>query len=217
MLPPGVLTGHTMDDQAETVVLAMLRGAALDGLIGMRDPAAQIGPGEDRTGPAGAASVGRPRRPLLGLRRSETVALCAAEGLDAIDDPSNHDPRFLRNRVRAEVLPLLSEVAGRDLIPILARQAELLAGDADLLEALSTGIDPTDTRQLTAAPTPLARRAVRRWLRGAGTFADGECHPPSAGEVARVLAVARGEVRACQLAGKRRVERSSGRLRVTGR
>jgi tRNA(Ile)-lysidine synthase len=212
-LPPGVLTGHTMDDQAETVLLAMLRGAALDGLAGMRGAAAGVGP----VALAGAASAGRPRRPLLGLRRSETVALCAAEGLHAVEDPSNRDPRFRRNRVRAEVLPLLSEVAGRDVIPILARQAQLLAGDADLLEALSAGIDPSDTRQLTASPTPLARRAVRRWLRGAGSLSDAECHPPSAGEVARVLAVARGDVRACELAGRRRVERSGGRLRVTGR
>ena len=64
-------------------------------------------------------------------------------------------PGFYATAFRAEVLPLLSEVAGRDLVPILARQAELLAGDADLLEALSTGIDPTDTRQLAAAPDPV--------------------------------------------------------------
>ncbi len=200
VLPVGVATGHTMDHQAETVLLAVLRGAALDGLAGMSS---------DRPG--------RPRRPLLALRRSETVALCAAEGLTPVSDPSNDDPRFRRNRVRAEVLPLLFEVAGRDLVPVLARQAGLLSGDADLLDSLSASIDPTDVRALPAAPASLARRAIRRWLRSPGAFPDVETHPPSADEVARVLAVAAGEIRACQLAGGRRVERHAGRLTVAGR
>jgi tRNA(Ile)-lysidine synthase len=210
VLPPGVLTGHTMDDQAETVLLAVLRGAGLDGLVGMgadeparSEPSTVLGP--------------RPCRPLLGLRRWETAALCAAEGLAPVADPSNHDPRYRRNRVRAEVLPLLSDVASRDLVPVLARQATLLAGDAGLLESLSAGIDATDARQLAHAPIPLARRAVRRWLRAEGTGANAERHPPSAGEVARVLAVAGGAAEACQLAGGRRVERHGGRLHVTAR
>src|ERR1700722_1827647 len=75
-LPDGVMTGHTMDDQAETVMLNVLRGAALDGLSGMR-----------------SNPVGRARRPLLGLRRSETVALCRSAGLAPIEDASNKDPR----------------------------------------------------------------------------------------------------------------------------
>jgi tRNA(Ile)-lysidine synthase len=79
------------------------------------------------------------------------------------------------------------------------------------------GIDATDARQLAAAPRPLARRAVRRWLRGADTGPDPERHPPSAGEVGRVLAVASGAALACELSGGRRVERHSGRLRVAGR
>jgi tRNA(Ile)-lysidine synthase len=145
------------------------------------------------------------------------MALCAAEGLEPVDDPSNRDLRFRRNRVRSQVLPLLSDVAGRDLVPVLARQAGLLGDDADLLEALSADIDATDARRLAAAPRPLARRAVRRWLRTAGAFADGERHPPSAGEVARVLVVASGAAQACELAGGRRVERHAGRLSVTGR
>jgi tRNA(Ile)-lysidine synthase len=216
VLPAGVLTGHTMDDQAETVLLAMLRGAGLDGLAGMRSPggpAAAERP--DRTDPIDAAAG--PVRPLLGLRRSETAALCAAEGLTPVEDPSNRDLRFRRNRVRHQVLPLLCEVAGRDLVPVLARQARLLGDDAGVLEALAAEIDATDTRQLAAAPRPLARRAVRRWLRSAGTFPDAELHPPTADEVARVLAVADGVVRACELTGGRRVERHAGRLRVIGR
>jgi tRNA(Ile)-lysidine synthase len=212
-LPAGVLTGHTMDDQAETVLLALLRGAALDGLAGMQ---AGWPEASGRQGQSGLAAA-RPRRPLLGLRRRETAAMCAAEGLAPVADPTNDDPRFRRNRVRAEVLPLLSEVAGRDLVPVLARQADLLADDARLLESLSAALDPTDARRITRAPLPLARRAIRRWLRSADAGADPECHPPSAAEVARVLAVAGGAVRACELAGGRRVERHAGRLRVAGR
>jgi tRNA(Ile)-lysidine synthase len=204
VLPPGVLTGHTMDDQAETVLLALLRGAGLDGLTGMRALSAPSW-----------WSQGRPGRPLLGLRRSETFALCESEELETVDDPTNLDSRFRRNRVRSEVLPLLSDVAGRDVIPLLARQAGLLGDDAGLLEALAFPIDPTDTRQLVGAPVPLARRAVRRWLRSPAGLPDVEHHPPSAADVTRVLAVADGSARACQLSGGRRIERHGGRLQVT--
>jgi tRNA(Ile)-lysidine synthase len=196
-LPPGVLTGHTMDDQAETVLLNVLRGAALDGLCGIR-----------------AGSDVRIRRPLLSLRRSETVALCRTYGLTPVHDPSNQDARFRRNRVRSEVLPLLCDVAGRDVVPVLARQAALLADDAELLQEMASGLDPTDAGVLRHAPVALARRAVRSWLRSVEASGDAEAHPPSSEEVARVLAVAEGRVRACELAGGRRVQRRAGRLHI---
>lgn len=184
VLPPGSLTGHTADDVAETVLLNLVRGAGLDGLAGIR-------PG--------------PTKPILELRRSETRALCEELGLDPVVDPSNDDPGFLRNRVRHEVLPLLDDIAGRDVARLLHRQAILLREEAEVLDALSAGIDVTDAHALAAAPAPLARRAVRRWLTGE--------HPPDAATVERVLAVARGEVRACELPGGDRVERSRMRLR----
>jgi tRNA(Ile)-lysidine synthase len=192
-LPPGVLTGHTADDQAETVLLNLLRGAGIDGLAGMR-------------------SEGRIRRPLLGVRRAETRALCDELGLTPFEDPTNADLRFARNRVRHQLVPSLAQISGRDPVPILVRQAELLADEATLLDELAEGIDPADARALAAAPTPLARRAVRRWLRESG---GPEQHPPSAAEVRRVLSVASGEVVACQLAGGRTVRRSAGRLKMT--
>lgn len=188
-LPTGVLTGHTADDQAETVLLNVLRGAALDGLAPM------------------TATV--TTRPLLGLRRSDTARACRLAGIVALSDPSNADLSLRRNAVRHRLMPLIAELGQRDPVPILARQAALLAEDAELLEGLAAELDPTDARALAAAPVALARRAVRAWLR-AGS--DAEHHPPSAVEVERVLAVARGDAVGTELAGGRRVRRSRGIL-----
>jgi tRNA(Ile)-lysidine synthase len=190
-LPPAALTGHTADDQAETVLLNLVRGAAIDGLAGM-DPA---------------------RRPLRRLRRHETRALCAALGLAPVADPSNDDPALRRNRVRHELLPLLDAIAERDVAPVVARQADLARDDARLLDDLAAALDPSDARALAAAPPPLARRAVRRWLRDGGPGGP-EHHPPPAAAVERVLAVARGDAVACELPGGWRVARTRGRLRL---
>jgi len=188
-LGPEAALGHTADDRAETVLLNLLRGAGVDGLAGIR-------PG--------------PRHPILDLRRAETEALCAALGLDPVVDPTNVDPAFRRNRVRHEVLPLLADVAERDLVPVLCRQADLAADVADHLRAEAAAIDPTDGRALAAAPAAVARVAVREWLR-----ADhAERHPPDGATVERVLKVARGDVRATDVGRGRRVERTAGRLRL---
>lgn len=196
VLPPGVLTGHTMDDQAETVLLNLLRGAGLDGLSGMR-PAARVG-GMDV------------RRPLLGLRRAETEEVCLRAGLTPLRDPTNADPRFRRNQVRSDLLPLLERIAARDVVPVLARQAALVAEDVEVLELLSSALDPQDAAALRSAPPALARRALRAWLRsGAGH------HPPSSAELARVMDVVEGRRRACELSGGRRVSRQAGRLSLS--
>jgi tRNA(Ile)-lysidine synthase len=147
-----------------------------------------------------------PAHPLLGIRRSETHALCAALGLEPVHDPSNTDPRFVRNRIRHELLPLASAIAGRDLVPVLARQAAVLADEAGLLDELATALDPADAESLSAAPAPLARRAARRWLRGTAP------HPPDLAAVERVLAVARGLMGATDVAPGVRVRRSRGAL-----
>jgi hypoxanthine phosphoribosyltransferase len=201
VLPADVATGHTMDDQAETVLCNLLRGSGLDGLAGMR-------PGPDH--------------PLLGVRRAETHEICGALGLDPVHDPSNDDPRHLRNRVRHELLPLCAAVAGRDPVPLLARHASVARDEVELLDALAGQVDdPADARTLSAAPLAIRRRAVRRWLRQAGATGpsggrSGTAgrHPPSLAEVTRVLAVAAGEVVATEVAGGTRVRRSGGRLAV---
>jgi tRNA(Ile)-lysidine synthase len=203
VLPPEVATGHTMDDQAETILCNLLRGTGPDGLAGMRAD---------------------PRHPLLGLRRSETRAVCEESGLRWVEDPSNDDPRYLRNRVRHELLPKCAELAGRDPVPLFARLATLAAWDAELLDALCADAipDPTVAADLRHAPLALAGRAVRRWLRGLGATPEAggrrgtdpvaERHPPSLAEVRRVLAVAAGDVAATELSGGWRVRRSRGRL-----
>ena len=121
-----------------------------------------------------------------------------------VHDPSNLDPRHLRNRVRHELLPLLADLSRRDPAPVLTRQADLVRDESDLLDELAAALDPTDANALAAAPVPLARRAVRRWL-----TAD---HPPNAATVERVLAVARGEALAAEVGGGRRVTRRHRQL-----
>ncbi len=184
-LGPDALFGHTADDQAETLLINLARGAGPTGLGGIR-------PG--------------PTHPILALRRADTVRLCARAGLEPIEDPSNQDPRFVRSRLRNELLPLLADIAGRDPVPLLNRTATLARESADAIGRLGEGLDPTDSRALRQAPRAVATAALRDWLR----TADG--HPPSSGEIDRVFAVVENRVRACELAGGRRVSRSEGRL-----
>jgi tRNA(Ile)-lysidine synthase len=191
VLPHDALTGHTADDQAETVLLNLVRGAALDGLAGMRTE----------------------HRPLIDLRRHETVALCAELGLQPVHDPSNLDPAHRRNRIRNEVLPLLAEVAERDVVPIIARQAALVRDAVDHLDAEADRLDPTDAKAVTAAPVSLARIAVRRWAQRT----MGSAHPIDAAAVQRILDVAAGRSRGADVAMGWDVRRTDSRLRLERR
>ncbi|MHB8295102.1 MAG: tRNA lysidine(34) synthetase TilS [Acidimicrobiales bacterium] len=187
LLGRDALTGHTADDQAETVLMNVFRGTGTDGLSGIRSG---------------------PRHPLLGLRRFETRALCTGLGLETLDDPTNSDLSYRRNRVRLELLPAVSAMFERDVVPLLCRMARTCAEESRLLDELAATIDPSDAAALGAAEPVLARRALRRWLR-----ADAEMHPPSEASTERAMAVARGEVRATELPGGVRLARSAGRLR----
>jgi tRNA(Ile)-lysidine synthase len=132
---PVVLLGHTLDDQAETVLLGLARGSGARSLAGMparRDPY---------------------RRPLLGLRRATTVAACAELGLQPWQDPHNGDYRFARARVRHQALPALEQALGPGVTEALARTAAQLRADAECLDDLAFA----ESGQLRAAASdPLA-------------------------------------------------------------
>lgn len=189
VLPSGVTTGHTLDDQAETMLINLLRGAARRGLSPHQDT---------------------DRHPIIALRRSETHALCAELDLRVVHDPSNDDPAFLRNRIRHEAIPLLDDIASRDLAPLLARQAAIMADEDSLLDELAAQIDPTDARAVADAHPALARRALRAWILSAGT----RRHPPAGESVERVLKVARGYAVSTQIEGGQRIHRTGQRLRL---
>lgn len=181
------LTGHTADDQAETLLINLLRGAGAFGLAGMR-----------------AGGI----HPILAIRRSETSGLCRDLGLVVVEDPTNDDPRFIRNRVRHEVLPLLDAVSGRDVIPLLNRTSAQLRELTDHVADVASDIDPTDTGVLAAAPRVLAVASLREWLR------DEHGHPPSSAEMQRVMDVVLHHRVGCELSGQRRLRRTEGRLRI---
>ena len=198
VLPPGCLTGHTMDDLAETVLLNMIRGAGLDGLSPL---------------------VNDPTKPLVRLRRSDVAALVGERGLEARHDESNDDLAYRRNRVRHQLMPLLSVVDERDVVPLLARQAHVLYDDRAWLDSLVEedalrALDEVDCRELREWP----RARLRRWLRAQLGVVDelGESHPPSSAEIERALRGVDGEVVATELQGGRRLSRSAQRLALEG-
>ncbi|RUP04729.1 MAG: tRNA lysidine(34) synthetase TilS [Mycobacterium sp.] len=152
-----VLLAHTLDDQAETVLLGLGRGSGARSIAGMRpyDPPWC--------------------RPLLGIRRVSTHAACAELGLTPWQDPHNVDRRFTRARLRSEVLPLLEDVLGGGVAEALARTATALREDTDLIDALAAdalaGVSVgagLDTAGLAALPAPVRRRVIRSWLLAGG-------------------------------------------------
>jgi tRNA(Ile)-lysidine synthase len=154
-----VLLGHTRDDQAETVLLGLTRGSGGRSLAGMR------------------RAFDRYRRPLLDVSRDDTVTACRVEGLEAWDDPHNHDPGFTRVRVRRVVLPLLERELGPGVAATLARTADQLRDDMDLLDDLADsawgdlrGEDGSlPVAGLAATPTAVRRRVLRLAALAAGS------------------------------------------------
>jgi tRNA(Ile)-lysidine synthase len=167
--------GHTLDDQAETVLLGVVRGGGLEAVSGM-SPAGSIPP------------IWFPAsRPLLEVTRAEVVAFNRAMRLRPRDDPSNRDRRFLRNRIRLDVLPYLERRLDRGLRATLARTAEHVRADAALLDSMASEaagrtVDlrgeevRIDARSLADLPPPIAARVVQQALRVAGAMV-GEWDP----------------------------------------
>ncbi len=152
-----VLLGHTLDDQAETVLLGLGRGSGPRSIAGMRalDP------------PWG--------RPLLTIRRATTVESCRELGLEPWQDPHNEDQRFTRVRLRHEVIPLMEEVLQGGVSGALARTAEQLREDLDALDAWAARIrqsaEDSGTLQVEAlreVPVAVRKRVLRSWLKDAG-------------------------------------------------
>lgn len=152
-----VLLAHTLDDQAETVLLGLGRGSGARSIAGMRphDPPWC--------------------RPLLGVRRATTHAACRELGLTPWQDPHNSDRRFTRSRLRLEVLPLLEDVLGGGVAEALARTATALREDTELIDALAAAALPAATtgaglyvEELAGLPDPVRRRVIRRWLLAGG-------------------------------------------------
>ena len=147
-----VLLGHTLDDQAETVLLGLARGSGNRSLAGM------------------AERSGRYLRPLLGLPRTVTRKACQELQLTPWEDPHNSDDRYARPRVRSRVLPLLEAELGPGIAKSLHRTARLARDDADLLDELARQAHPAsdtlDCDRLAALHPALRRRVIHRWLAG---------------------------------------------------
>ncbi len=165
-----ILLGHTLDDQAETVLLGLARGSGARSLAGM------------------AASSGRYLRPLLGIRRDQTRAACSALGLEPWEDPQNRDPALTRARVREQLMPALAEALGPGVAEALARTADLLRADTDVLDGIAAAAAdrlggtasardqgwPTDA--LAALPEAIRHRALRLAALAAGCPAGALSH-----------------------------------------
>ncbi|MGH3917450.1 MAG: tRNA lysidine(34) synthetase TilS [Pseudonocardiaceae bacterium] len=205
-----VLLGHTLDDQAETVLLGLGRGSGPRSVAGMRE----IDP------PWG--------RPLLGVRRAVTAAACAALGLSPWVDPHNADPRFRRVRLRTEVLPLLEDVLAGGVAEALARTAGQLQEDLDLLDeqacallaqarrgavpdVAASDVAVLDVTELAQAPAALRRRVLRRWLLDAGVTELTDAHLRAADDLIGRWS-GQGAVR---LPGGVELFRSHGKLHVS--
>jgi len=203
-----VLLGHTLDDQAETVLLGLARGSGPRSLAGM------------------PARRGIFRRPLLAVRRSDAAAACAALGLEPWQDPHNRDRRFARVRVRLDALPALEAALGPGVAEALARTADQLRADAEVLENLSSerihGDSPLSAADLAGMP-PAVRTRV---LRAAAVAAGCPAGALTAGHVARLSALVTdwhgqrwidlpGGVRASRRAGLVCFSISTGKVDVT--
>jgi tRNA(Ile)-lysidine synthase len=192
-----VLLGHTLDDQAETVLLGLARGSGARSLAGM------------------PPRRGLFLRPLLGVRRTVTAQACAALGLSAWSDPHNADRRFARVRVRLDALPAIEAALGPGVAEALARTADQLRDDAEVLEKIAASQRGRDDCPMSASSLAVLPGAVRtRLLRSAALEAG--CPPGAltAAHVARIEDLVtdwRGQ-RGVDLPGGVRAARRSGEV-----
>ena len=198
-----IFLGHTLNDQAESVLLGLARGSGARSLSGM------------------ARYTGKYCRPLLEITRSETLAACAENNLTPWIDPHNSDSQFARVRVRTDALPKLEESIGPGITEALARSADLLRDDADALDGwavqVAAELDLADLEITALADLPKAVRT--RLLRMAIYAAGAPMGSITADHVASVEAFVtswHGQG-ACSLPGGVKVSRISGRLSLLSR
>lgn len=153
---PGIATGHTADDQVETVLMHLLRGAGSSGLRGM-PPSSDLGEWNGIRAPAGLRLI----RPLLTTWRAEVERYCALRGLEPMRDPSNLDPRHFRNRLRHKLLPLLEDY-NPQVRQSLFRTAQIMAAECELLDRTVQAAWPRCVRAAGAGCLAMDREAVLR-------------------------------------------------------
>ena len=187
-----VLFGHTLDDQAETVLLGLGRGSGPRSIAGM------------------AMQSGVIRRPLLALTRLDTQHICRIHGLEWWTDPHNSDPRFRRSRLRTEVVPLLEEVLGGGVVGALGRTADQVRADNDLLDQLAAENRSLRIADLTELHPALRSRVLRRAALDAGAAAD-ELAAVHVDEIGRLVVDYRGQQH-IELPGGVSAMRTDGRI-----
>lgn len=153
-----IALAHHADDQAETLLFRLLRGAGARGLAAMR-PITHFALG---------GNAFQILRPLLHLRKRDLAEIVHREKLPFHEDSSNASNDFARNRIRNTLLPALHEILQRDPVLPIARSAELLAEDDDFLQSLAAHLDPEQpqlpTKALADLAAPVLGRVIQRWL-----------------------------------------------------
>lgn len=193
-----IFLGHTRDDQAESVLLGLVRGSGTRSLSAM------------------SAENGKYVRPLLGITRQVTRNACREVGLSAWEDPQNADPKYLRARIRSQVLPFLEEKIGPGIAAALARSAGLLRDDADALDQWARQelerLDPTslDIAALARLPRAVRSRVIRAAIYACGAPSGSISHDHI--QPIEALVTSWSGQGAVSLPGGVKAERISGRL-----
>ena len=140
LMPSNMMTGHTANDRAETFLHNLMRGAGSNGLAVMVN------------------------KPLVGLTETEIDQICVYFNLDLNVDETNFTDTYTRNRTRHELIPLMSDIAGRDVIGPINRTSDILAEESAFLDQIASNIDVTDCKTARTQPDVLLRRATKTWL-----------------------------------------------------